>query len=50
MDAILWRGSTTGGFSRNGGWRHQHRQLMVKKLNALDNAKILENINKDPGH
>lgn len=49
MDAMLWRGSTTGGFSRNGGWRRQHRQLMVKKLNALDNAKILQNVNKDPG-
>ncbi|KAJ2975514.1 hypothetical protein NQ176_g5475 [Zarea fungicola] len=23
---LFWRGSTTGGFSRNGGWRRQHRQ------------------------
>lgn len=39
---LLWRGSTTGGFSRNGGWRRQHRQHMVTKLNALDDAKILQ--------
>ncbi|KAK5165712.1 uncharacterized protein LTR77_008635 [Saxophila tyrrhenica] len=49
IHSMLWRGSTTGGFSRNGGWRRQHRQQMVKHLNALDNAKVLENINKDPG-
>lgn len=41
-DKMYWRGSTTGGFSRNGGWRRQHRQLFVKKVNGLDNAKILE--------
>ncbi|KAI9796923.1 MAG: capsule-associated protein CAP1, partial [Piccolia ochrophora] len=23
---LYWRGSTTGGFSRDGGWRRQHRQ------------------------
>lgn len=39
---LFWRGSTTGGFSRAGGWRRQHRQLMVKKLNGLDQAKILQ--------
>lgn len=42
-DKMYWRGSTTGGFSRDGGWRRQHRQRMVKKLNALDNARIYEN-------
>ncbi|KAF8865743.1 glycosyltransferase family 90 protein [Acephala macrosclerotiorum] len=42
-DKIYWRGSTTGGFSRDGGWRHQHRQHLVQKVNALDNAKILIN-------
>lgn len=42
QDAMYWRGSTTGGFSRDGGWRRQHRQLFVKKVNGLDNAKILE--------
>lgn len=40
-DALYWRGSTTGGFSRDGGWRRQHRQRCVQKLNALDTAKIL---------
>ena len=42
-DRMYWRGSTTGGFSRDGGWRRQHRQRMVQKINALDNAIIFEN-------
>jgi hypothetical protein len=40
-DRLYWRGSTTGGFSRNGGWRRQHRQRFVQKINAPDTAKIL---------
>ena len=40
---MYWRGSTTGGFSRDGGWRKQHRQCFVEKINALDIAKILQN-------
>ncbi|KAL8689945.1 MAG: hypothetical protein Q9224_004523 [Gallowayella concinna] len=40
---LFWRGSTTGGFSRNGGWRRQHRQSVVGKMNALDSAKIFDN-------
>ena len=40
-DKMYWRGSTTGGFSRAGGWRRQHRQIFVKKINALDSAQIL---------
>ncbi len=40
-DSFWWRGSTTGGFSRNGGWRRQHRQQFVRKINAPGNAKIL---------
>ncbi|KAL9603270.1 MAG: hypothetical protein Q9219_001292 [cf. Caloplaca sp. 3 TL-2023] len=40
---LFWRGSTTGGFSRDGGWRRQHRQLVVEKMNALDTAKIFDN-------
>ena len=40
---LYWRGSTTGGFSRDGGWRRQHRQRVVRKLNDPDNAKILVN-------
>jgi len=47
IGSLWWRGSTTGGFSRNGGWRRQHRQQLVKKLNGLDNAKILINTKKD---
>ncbi|KAK6067851.1 Beta-1,2-xylosyltransferase 1-like protein 4 [Seiridium cupressi] len=42
-DKLYWRGSTTGGFSRNGGWRRQHRQRFVQKINAGEGAKILVN-------
>jgi hypothetical protein len=42
-DKLWWRGSTTGGFSRDGGWRRQHRQRFVGKINAADQAKILVN-------
>lgn len=42
-DKFYWRGSTTGGFSRNGGWRRQHRQRFVQKVNAADQAKIMVN-------
>jgi hypothetical protein len=38
---LYWRGSTTGGFSKGGGWRRHHRQLMVGNINALNTAKIL---------
>lgn len=48
-DKLWWVGSTTGGFSRNGGWRRQHRQQVVKKLNGLDTAKILANTNLNTG-
>ena len=48
-DRLYWRGSTTGGFSRNGGWRRQHRQLFVEKINALDNTMVLENQSPEPG-
>ena len=41
---LYWRGSTTGGFSRDGGWRRQHRQIFVEKINALDNTKVLQNV------
>lgn len=44
MNKLYWRGSTTGGFSRDGGWRRQHRQLFVEKINALDNTKVMKNI------
>ncbi|KAL8941921.1 MAG: hypothetical protein Q9211_001617 [Gyalolechia sp. 1 TL-2023] len=42
-DRLYWRGSTTGGYSRDGGWRRQHRQLVVEKMNALATAKIFDN-------
>ncbi|KAF2199269.1 hypothetical protein GQ43DRAFT_482607 [Delitschia confertaspora ATCC 74209] len=42
-NSLYWRGSTTGGFSRDGGWRRQHRQHVVRRLNAPDKAKVLVN-------
>ena len=47
INTLIWRGSTTGGFSRNGGWRRQHRQNIVGKLNALDKASIMVDANKE---
>lgn len=44
ISSLYWRGSTTGGFSKRGGWRHQHRQHVVQKLNAHDSANILTNV------
>lgn len=44
---LYWRGSTTGGFSRNGGWRRQHRQRFVTKVNAPDTAQVLVNAGTD---
>ena len=38
---MYWRGSTTGGFSRDGGWRRQHRQRFVQKVNGLDQTQLL---------
>ncbi|KAL8381508.1 hypothetical protein RB595_005665 [Gaeumannomyces hyphopodioides] len=41
---MYWRGSTTGGYSRNGGWRMHHRQRMVDRINGngdASQAKIL---------
>jgi hypothetical protein len=42
-DKLYWRGSTTGGFSRNGGWRRQHRQHFVQKINSGGQAKVYTN-------
>lgn len=47
---MYWRGSTTGGFSRDGGWRRQHRQRLVEKINDLDKTKILSNESGTPEH
>ena len=46
-DQMYWRGSTTGGFSRAGGWRRQHRQRFVKKINSLGTAYTMENTTSD---
>jgi hypothetical protein len=40
-DRMYWRGSTTGGFSRAGGWRRQHRQQFVDNVNSLEPTKVL---------
>ncbi|KAG9246615.1 glycosyltransferase family 90 protein [Calycina marina] len=47
QDKFYWRGSTTGGFSRDGGWRRQHRQRVVQKINSVGQAKILINRGED---
>lgn len=39
---MFWRGSTTGGFSRDGGWRRQHRQRFIQKVQPVGNATILQ--------
>lgn len=41
-EKMYWRGSTTGGFSRDGGWRRQHRQQFVQRINGPNQAKILQ--------
>ena len=43
FNKFYWRGSTTGGFSRNGGWRRQHRQKIVTDVNSHGQTKILVN-------
>lgn len=47
QDRFYWRGSTTGGFSRAGGWRRQHRQQFVQKVNAPDYTKVLSRNEKN---
>lgn len=39
--SLWWRGSTTGGFSRYGGWRNQHRQQFISKITSTTEGKIL---------
>jgi len=46
-DKLYWRGSTTGGYSRNGGWRRQHRQRFLAKINSVEQAKVLANEGND---
>ena len=40
-NVLWWRGSTTGGYSREGGWRRQHRQRVIRKFSGLDKTNIL---------
>ncbi|KAF2091843.1 glycosyltransferase family 90 protein [Saccharata proteae CBS 121410] len=47
QDSLYWRGSTTGGFSRNGGWRRQHRQHVVQRLNEPGRAQIMTQRDKN---
>ncbi|KAA8912720.1 hypothetical protein FN846DRAFT_253324 [Sphaerosporella brunnea] len=42
VEKLYWRGSTTGGYSKNGGWRRHHRQRVVTVIDANDTAKILQ--------
>lgn len=43
QDRLYWRGSTTGGFSRDGNWKRHHRQRLVRKINHGARAKIVVN-------
>ncbi|PHH79121.1 hypothetical protein CDD80_5587 [Ophiocordyceps camponoti-rufipedis] len=40
-DRLYWRGSTTGGFSRGGGWKRQHRQKLVRKINDAKSRALI---------
>ncbi|KAE8161053.1 putative capsule-associated protein CAP1 [Aspergillus tamarii] len=46
-DKLYWRGSTTGGFARAGGWRRQHRQRFVSNINTQSTAKVLSKNDND---
>ncbi|EGY20595.1 Beta-1 like protein [Verticillium longisporum] len=47
-DQLYWRGSTTGGYSREGGWRRQHRQRFVQRINSKARAQILVDVANEP--
>jgi Glycosyl transferase family 90 len=46
---IYWRGSSTGGYSRKGGWRHQHRQRIVRTLNNPESSEkvLVHDVNQN---
>ncbi|KAF2102154.1 hypothetical protein NA57DRAFT_64729 [Rhizodiscina lignyota] len=46
---LYWRGSTTGGYSRSGGWRRHHRQRCVQKINSPNDANIMANRGVEDG-
>ncbi|KAG6020425.1 hypothetical protein E4U19_006366 [Claviceps sp. Clav32 group G5] len=41
---LYWRGSTTGGFGRDGSWKRHHRQRLVQKLNHAPQADVLDTV------
>jgi len=41
VPSMYWRGSTTGGFSRDGGWRRQHRQRFLHRIQPHGTARVL---------
>ncbi|KAI5302600.1 capsule-associated protein CAP1, partial [Ascosphaera pollenicola] len=47
-ESLYWRGTTTGGFSKAGGWRSHHRQIFVGRVNGLTRANILEPKPREP--
>lgn len=46
-NTLWWRGSTTGGYSREGSWRKQHRQRIVRNLNRLEGGTTFRNGGSD---
>ncbi|KAM0276764.1 hypothetical protein ACHAQH_006413 [Verticillium albo-atrum] len=47
-DQLYWRGSTTGGYSHDGGWRRQHRQRFVQRINSKAHAQVLVDVANEP--
>ena len=45
--SLWWRGTTTGGFSRNGGWRYHHRQQFVDKASKPNLFNIMSQEQRD---
>jgi hypothetical protein len=43
QNQVYWAGSTTGGHSQGGNWRHQHRQRWVEFANSKDEDIVLLN-------
>ncbi|KAJ2905208.1 hypothetical protein MKZ38_006114 [Zalerion maritima] len=40
-DKMYWRGSTTGGFARSGGWKGSQRMRYVKRVNDPDGTEMV---------
>jgi hypothetical protein len=41
IERLYWRGSTTGGFSDFGHWKHHHRQRVVQAIDGTGPAHVL---------